>query len=644
MVKENHTFDNYFGAFPGAGGATTFTDPNGQTHPLNHEPIQLAQDIDHSRDSAYLAYDDGKMDLFSGIPGAIQNGVDESDSQFAESDIPNYWSYAKRFTLDDRFFTTIRGPSFDNHLFTIAATNGGVVGNPVNGKAGCDAPATVRVETVDSSGSVSYVYPCFDIPTLADLLDAKGIDWKYYGRSSESSHQVDSVWAPYESIRHIRFGPDWTKHVVDYTQFASDAAAGKLPPVSWLVQPYGVSDHATTNVCIGENWTVQQINAIMSNPQEWAHTAIILTWDDFGGFYDHVAPPKGPNPYSQYGFRVPAIVISPYARSGFIDHTQYDFTSILKLAEDLFALPSLGGQDAQANSMLASFDFNQQPLPPLKLQPRQCPTALNTDLPNRPATLVAADTSTGQTELTVRLDGGSQVKVMVGAQAALLSSDSGQTQPADLAPGDRLAIKALPAPGAAGTYQASTIRDLDLAADSVLGITPSVNTTNKSLTLRRLSPQGGIDTFKVNVTGTTQLEGRNGRPIPFGRLVAGQEVTVRGLHNTRTLTIPRPHSVQLLSALLGAAVIPKKVLSGRDLVIRVPAMAGAVVRVSVALPNGATLTREGTASSAGYRTKVHVPSAATTSSSGNTGHVSVTVTLLGVSRHRSLPFVIEPGG
>jgi phospholipase C len=161
--------------------------------------------------------------------------------------------------------------------------------------------------------------------------------------------------------------------VRSYRDFAADASAGRLPAVSWLVEPEKYSDHpALGNVCIGENWTVSQINAIMSNRSAWAHTAIVLTWDDWGGLYDHVRPPRGPNPFIMYGLRVPAIVISPYARRGLVDHTQYTFSSLLRLAEVTFGLQPLTPLDAHANSMLSAFDFKQRPTPPLTLPPHPC--------------------------------------------------------------------------------------------------------------------------------------------------------------------------------------------------------------------------------------------------------------------------------
>lgn len=384
MVKENRTFDNYFGTFPGANGATTYTDPNGVVQPLNHEVDTLATDIDHSHSSTILAYDNGKMDKFSLIPGAMQNinGVltDEADSQFYQSDIPNYWNYAQTFSLADNFFSTVQGPSFGNHLFTIAGSDNNVDGDPQNlkhkdmhhraGKWGCDSTKGTTVEERQSDGSTSFVFPCFTIPTLGDELTAAGISWKYY---APAYGQTGYQWSSYDAVKDIRTTSQWQQHVVDPSNFMSDVQHNLLPTVSWVVQSAAVSDHPPSSVCLGENWTVKQINAIMQNANYWANTAIVLTWDEFGGFYDHVAPPAGPNNQMEYGFRVPAIIISPYANAATVDHTFYSFPSMVRMVEDVFGLSSLGGLDATSNSLLDAFNFSQQPLPPLVLQLRSCP-------------------------------------------------------------------------------------------------------------------------------------------------------------------------------------------------------------------------------------------------------------------------------
>jgi phospholipase C len=369
LLKENRTFDSMFGTFPGTNGATTYSDPNGVVHPLNHQPDHLLNDIKHDHGSAILAEDNGKMDKFSLIPGAMQNGVDEADSQLHQSDIPNYWAYAQYFTLADNFFSTISGPSLPNHLFSIAGEDNNVdslISPKGAGSWGCDAPVGTTVEERAPAGTVTHAFPCFDFQTMADLLDANKLSWNYYVTPG-------SELQTYDAIKHIRYGSDWTTHMYNYTRFVSDAASGKLPAVTWLLQPWHYSDHAPQSICSGENETVKNINAVMSDSSEWASTAIILTWDDFGGFYDHVVPPVGPNPQIEFGFRVPAIIISPYAQQGLVDHTMYSFPSLLKFIEDTFGLPSLTSFDGQSNDMFNAFNFNQTPLPPLVLQQRACP-------------------------------------------------------------------------------------------------------------------------------------------------------------------------------------------------------------------------------------------------------------------------------
>jgi len=361
-----------FGRFPGANGATTYTDPNGVVHSLNHQPDHLLNDIDHSHTESVLAYDNGKLDKFSLLKGAIQNGVDEADSQFYQSDIPNYWKYAKTFTLADRFFSTISGPSLPNHLFSIAGEDANVdslISPKGAGSWGCDAPAGTTVEERAPDGTVTHAFPCFNFHTLGDLLDAQNISWKYYVTPG-------SELQTYDAIKHIRYGSDWTTHMFDYTNFISDVDSGNLPTISWLILPWQYSEHAPHSMCQGENATVTQINAVMNNQTLWKSTAIILTWDDFGGFYDHVRPPVGPNPQIEYGFRVPALIISPYAKPGYVDDTMYSFPSMLKFIEDTLGLPSLTSFDGSSNDMFNAFDFNHTPLPPLVLQQRSCPAEL----------------------------------------------------------------------------------------------------------------------------------------------------------------------------------------------------------------------------------------------------------------------------
>ncbi len=374
FIKENRTFDNYFGTYPGADGATTAMDSQGKIVPLLHEKDQVP-DIPHTYNDARLAWDNGKMDKFDLISTkslstqAYNPYANNSLTQLHQSDIPNYWQYAQNFVLGDHMFSSLIGPSFPNHLYTIAAQSGGVIANPKNVHGpgigwGCDVP-NQKVEVMNQQGHTSLVDACFNFQTLADELDAKGDSWRYY---APNAGQNGYEWSVYNAVKHIRYGPDWKK-IVPVSQFLTDAKQGNLPTVSWIVTPEAVSEHAPASVCVGENWTVQMLNALMKGG-DWSSTAVFLTWDDFGGFYDHV-PPQQIDGYG-LGFRVPLLVISPYAKKGYIDHTTYELSSMLSFTEKELGLSSLTARDRQANDMMDAFNFSQQPLPPLFLTQRQC--------------------------------------------------------------------------------------------------------------------------------------------------------------------------------------------------------------------------------------------------------------------------------
>src|SRR5947209_4771689 len=164
--------------------------------------------------------------------GAIQIGVDEADSQLLQSDIPNYWTYAQKFTIADKFFSAVAGPTFPNHLFTIAGEDANVDTIPKTGSNvpwGCDTPAGITVEQRFPDGSTKHVAPCFDFPTLADVLDPAGISWKYYVYPG-------SFLDTYDAIKHIRYGPDWNTHRSNWTNFISDASSGNLPAEASLMK------------------------------------------------------------------------------------------------------------------------------------------------------------------------------------------------------------------------------------------------------------------------------------------------------------------------------------------------------------------------------------------------------------------------
>ncbi|MBZ5680458.1 MAG: choice-of-anchor D domain-containing protein [Acidobacteriia bacterium] len=381
IIKENRTFDHYFGTFPGADGASSGTTSSGLVRLLGRAPDQTPHDIDHTWSGALNGMNGDTMDRFDLISGGNKNGDWLAYTQMTQADIPNYFAYAQNFVLADRMFSSEHGPSFPNHLFTVAAQGAGTIDIPFSPLHalgtqgwGCDNDPSVVVPVMDEEGDITNEFPCFDIPTIADSLEAQGLSWKYY---APPPGERGYVFSALNAIRHIRNTNLWSEHVIPATQFVTDALSGNLPAVSWIVTG-PESEHPPNSTCVGENWTVAQINAIMQGPN-WNSTAIFLTWDDFGGFYDHVPPPST----DTFGFgpRVPLLIISPFAKAGFISHTQYEFASVLKFIEQRFGLTPLTARDGAASDTTDSFDFTQTPRPPLVLPARACPVASTTVVP-----------------------------------------------------------------------------------------------------------------------------------------------------------------------------------------------------------------------------------------------------------------------
>ncbi len=371
IVKENHSFDNLFGRMSHVDGAT-HARVGGRIKKMGTTPDSWGGNIQADSRDALLAMNHGKMNLFDKIPGAVYQGRDVADSQYKQSEIPNYWAYAKTFSIADHFFSTVAAASFPNHLVLISGTNNGVLDGPkINYHDfawGCDSPAG-DFARVYRNGKVGYAAPCFNMKTLADEASAAGISWKYY---ASPKGQSGYLWSTFDAIRHIRYSRRWTTNVAPPSRFTQDLKSGKLAALTWLMPPFPQSDHPPRSVCVGENWTVNQINAVMRSPA-WKSTAIVLTWDDFGGFYDHVRPPAE-SPYT-LGPRVPAIVISPYSRPRFVAHSQMDFRSVVKFVEDQFHLPHLMKYDRNVHSLASMLNLKRKPLRPLILKDRRCPPA-----------------------------------------------------------------------------------------------------------------------------------------------------------------------------------------------------------------------------------------------------------------------------
>jgi phospholipase C len=368
LIKENRTFDNLFGTFPGANGASTGMDHGVQRPLVRGTQGRTYTDIPHCYTCAIEAWDGGKMDGFN------QNAAADrwAYTQLYRDQLPNYWHWASHNVVFDNFFASAQGPSFPNHLYAIAAQSGGAHDNPrrVPGTIGsntfgCDAPDTQLVEVVDSEGTVEKIPPCFDFRTEGDLLNHAGIPWAYYAASEQ---QKGYIWSAYSAIRRYRENPaHWQRHIRPVDQVVRDIQRDHLPPITWVTPRFEVSEHPDYNFCQGENWSTQVIDSIMRSPM-WKDTAIFLTWDDYGGFYDHVPPPQVDD--FGFGFRVPMLVISPYAKDGKVSHELGEFSSVLRFIEDNWGLSKLTPRDRLATPMRSAFDFTQDPRPPDALPQR----------------------------------------------------------------------------------------------------------------------------------------------------------------------------------------------------------------------------------------------------------------------------------
>jgi phospholipase C len=224
-------------------------------------------------------------------------------------------------------------------LYTVAAQSAGLVNNPGPGIDGEEGVYTFK--------------------TLAELLQNSKHSWKYY--DEKKNPRAHSLWNPMPGFRAIAKSRELMSHLVSLNEFYKDAKKNRLPEVCWIVPNSADSEHPPADSARGMWHVTELINAVMQSPS-WKSTVIIVTWDDYGGFYDHVAPPQ----VDKYGYgpRVPALVISPWAKSGYISHVYYDFTSPLKLIEQHFGLEPLADRDQAANNMLDCFDFQKAPNPP----------------------------------------------------------------------------------------------------------------------------------------------------------------------------------------------------------------------------------------------------------------------------------------
>ena len=351
LMQQNHTFDNYFGTYPGADGI-----PPDTCVPVNPhdggtscvEPFHIGDypDLDHSGRTFWRQYNEGRMDGF--VYALRQRGQDGAQAMgyYDDRDLPYYWNLADEFVLFDRFFSSAHSGSVQNRMYSVAAV-----------------PAS------DSGQIPAGGYG--DLPTIFDRLQDGGISWKFYvnnyepgltyrtlGESGMMEPQVQ--WLPLLGFDRYVDQPELFGRIVDLDEYFEDLQGDTLPSVAYVLA-LGATEHPPSSLQSGQRLVKNMIQALMQS-HSWGRSAFLITYDDWGGWYDHVMPPQVDG-YG-YGFRVPALLVSPYAKRGYVDSTELDFTSILKFIEENWGLEPLAERDAQANSIVNAFDFSQTPREP----------------------------------------------------------------------------------------------------------------------------------------------------------------------------------------------------------------------------------------------------------------------------------------
>jgi phospholipase C len=393
VIQENRTFNNFFATYPGADGTTTgAVVANSQCGISKNQTIALAKanlvtpkDLVHNYQGFRTARHGGKMDAFDNILTNAGTPECTYPYQYVDpSQIQPYWDIAQQYVLAEHMFTTQGSSSFTGHQDLIA---GGTIVEPNEAMVnlptcsggtcrwGCDAPAGTHTSLISKSNVYrpgKGPFPCTNkfttnYPTLRDLLDAKGVSWKYYV-PSPCCNTNGRLFTAYDVVYAVRYGPEWKTNIsTPQTNIFNDISSGTLPAVSWLIPDTPDSDHPGDKVDNGPSWVASVVNAIGQSPY-WNSTAIIIVWDDWGGLYDNLNPQQVG--YGGLGLRVPALIVSAYAKAGLISTTNYEFGSILKYVENNWRLGTLGGSDERATSIIDCFDYSQQPI---KFQPIPSP-------------------------------------------------------------------------------------------------------------------------------------------------------------------------------------------------------------------------------------------------------------------------------
>jgi phospholipase C len=364
LMMENRSYDNLFGRYPGGEG-TTVGVKYGREVPLMRCPHWLPGDIPHDRAAHLNDVNGGSYDGF----GNGQFGDPWAYSQFAERDVPGYWQMAKDYVLCDRFFSSVGGPSYPNHLFFVGGQSGGALDNPENilvrqdgpGRNfkswGCDAYGDdVFVLVNDDKGNLTKHDSCFDFTTVPEQLETAGVSWAYY---SASPYESGYFWNALNAIEGVFHTDLWRpERIRPVDRLVRDIKAGALPSVTWATPRFEFSDHPPESTCFTHNWVADVVNAITES-EGWDHTALFLTWDEWGGMYDHVPPPTVDD--IGLGFRIPMLVVSPFAKKGYVDDAEGEFSTPLKFIEDNWGLDHLTPRIERTHNFEHVFDFAKNP-------------------------------------------------------------------------------------------------------------------------------------------------------------------------------------------------------------------------------------------------------------------------------------------
>jgi len=424
LMQENRSFDSYFGTYPGADGlprnpdgsfAVCVPDPAaGKCQTPYHDSADINGGGSHSADAAAADIDGGKMDGFiaqaeqhSGCgpldndvnPNCTPSGTVDVMGYHDGRDIPNYWAYASNFVLQDHMFEPVASYSLPAHLYLVSEWSAfcTTLGDPMSCSSAIQNPEGTGKTNQLQFSPFAFPVEHYDWTDLTHLLHDHGVSWGYYIDQGEApdcangamacadqadtqSLSVPSIWNPLPEFTDVYQDGD-LGNVQDISQLKLAAQQGTLPAVSWVAPDEQHSEHPPASIASGQAYVTNLINSIMKGP-DWDSTAIFLTWDDWGGFYDHVAPPAVDN--MGYGLRVPALVISPYAKRGAIDHQTLSFDAYNKFIEDDFLSgarldPATDGRpDPRPDVREAApglgdlrddFDFDQTPRAPVVLSP-----------------------------------------------------------------------------------------------------------------------------------------------------------------------------------------------------------------------------------------------------------------------------------